>query len=350
MARKRIVETIAVPTPYDNRMRSWISRLIERARPYLHRFPAPPCLRSLGELVYRAFLNFSRDDGSHMAAGVAYYAFFSLFPLILATIAIGGYFVDDIQVETILLDLLNRELPGIGDSPLIRGNIEGLAAARGAFSLFALGGLIWAGRAIFGAVHRVLNRAWRVSQPPHFVLYQVGQVAGSVGVTLLFVATAFLGTIVRAVAAQAELLFIWETIINTVSTLLSAVLFLILYKFIPDAKVRWRDAVPAGVVAGIAFEITQLGFSFYLANISTLDLVYGSITTVVLLMLFLYLVSLILVWGAELSSEIRRTDDAGLLNLRKEIRPVPGGLARVSRRGGRRQPEASHLPGEASAG
>lgn len=331
-------------------MRPWYLRLLDRARPFIHRFPAPPFLRSLGELVYRAFLNFSRDDGSHMAAGVAYYGIFSLFPLMLATIAIGGYFVDDRRIETVLLDLLGRELPGIGDSPLVRGNIEGLAAARGAFSILALLGLVWSGRAIFGAVHRVLNRAWKVSQPPHFVLYQAGQVAGSVGVVLLFVFTAALGTIGRAIAAQAELLFIWETSINTISTLLSAVLFLILYKFIPDAKVRWRDAIPAGVVAGIGFEITQLGFSFYLANISNLDLVYGSITTIVLLMLFLYLVSIILVWGAELSSEIRRTDEAGLLNIRKELRPIPGGLASAPHRGGRRPPDATRLPGEASAG
>ena len=331
-------------------MRPWYLRLLDRARPFLHRFPAPPFLRSVGELVYRAFLNFSRDDGSHMAAGVAYYGIFSLFPLVLATIAIGGYFVDDRQVELILLDLLARELPGIGGSNLVRGNIEGLAAARGAFSIFALVGLVWSGRAIFGAVHRVLNRAWRISQPPHLVLYQVGQVAGSVGVVTLFVFTAALGTIGRAIAAQAELLFIWETMINTVSTLLSAVLFLILYKFIPDANVRWRDAIPAGIIAGIGFELTQLGFSFYLANISNLDLVYGSITTIVLLMLFLYLVSLILVWGAELSSEIRRTDEAGLLNLRKELRPVPGGLASAPHRGGRPPPDATRLPGEASAG
>ena len=93
-----------------------------------------------------------------------------------------------------------------------------------------------------------------------------------------------------------------------------------------------------------------LGFSFYLANISNLDLVYGSITTIVLLMLFLYLVSIILVWGAELSSEIRRTDEAGLLNIRKELRPIPGGLASAPHRGGRRPPDATRLPGEASAG
>ena len=106
---------------------------------------------------------------------------------------------------------------------------------------------------------------------------------------------------------------------------------------IPDAEVRWRDAILPGVLAAVALEVTKLAFSYYLSNLSRIDIVYGSIATVVVTMLFLYVVSVILVWCAELSSEIRRTDDAFMLNLRRGLRPVPGGLASVQHRPSRRR-------------
>ena len=100
----------------------------------------------------------------------------------------------------------------------------------------------------------------------------------------------------------------------------------LVYKIVPDTPVRWPDALPPAIMAGVAFEIVKAVFSYYLANLSNLDLVYGSITTIVALMLFLYIVALILVLGAELSSEISRTRKAGLLNIRGHLRPVAGGL------------------------
>ena len=73
---------------------------------------------------------------------------------------------------------------------------------------------------------------------------------------------------------------------------------------------------------------------------------YGSIATVVVTMLFLYVVSIILVWCAEFSSEIRRTDEAEMLNLRRGLRPVPGGLASLAHRPIRRRRQSADDEGE----
>jgi membrane protein len=320
-------------------MHSWPSRLNQHAHSIARLIPAPPAIRIAADLVFRAFRNFSRDDGSHMAAGVAYYAVFSMFPLVLATIAIAGYVLADSDVEQGLLKFLEEQLPGSGNSAFVRGNIETLANARGTFSILAMATLLWSGRAVFGAIHRVLNRAWKVTEPPHFLLYQLGQMAAAAGVVLLFVSSAVLGTVGRAIAAQTEVLPVhipWETLFNIIPFVLSTVLFVTLYRVVPDTVVRWRDAVPAGVIAGMAFELTKVGFSYYLANLSSLDLVYGSVTTIVVLLLFLYVVALILVWGAELASEISRTSKAGMLDIKGHLVPIRGGLASVAHRGSSR--------------
>jgi hypothetical protein len=86
------------------------------------------------------------------------------------------------------------------------------------------------------------------------------------------------------------------------------------------------------VIASVLFEVAKLAFTYYLGNLSSLDLVYGSVTTVVVLMLFLYIVALILVLGAEVSSEYQRSSTSGVFVLRGHWRPVAGGFAPLSRR------------------
>ncbi len=315
-------------------MPSWLRSLEQRARRIVYRTPAPPALRTIADILFRTTMSFNRDDGSHMAAGVAYYAVFSLFPLTLASIALASFILDDATIQQRLLEFLEEQLPGSGASDFVQDNIRAIAHAHGAVGVVAVAALLWSGRAVFGAVHRVLNRAWKVSEPPHFVLYQVGQVTAAVLAALLFMSSTVFGTAGR-VLAGANVLFSpapWETIFTVVPFFLSTPLFIVLYRFVPDTRVRWREAAWGGLIAGIGFEVTRTGFAYYLANISNLDVVYGSLTTVVILMLFLYIVSVILVWGAELASEISKTDKAGLLDIRGHLRPVPGGLASVHHR------------------
>ena len=305
--------------------------LARRFREWAYRLPAPPIVRSVAELIYRSLRGFSQDDGSHMAAGVAYYAIFSLFPLALAAIAVGSLFITPEQVETRVLDLLEEQLPGLGQREIIRGNIEALVQARGALGAVAIVALLWSSRAVFGAVHRVMNRAWGVRETRHFLLYQVGQVAGAVALVALFLASVVLGTVGRAIVAQTDVMMDGQlridALVNLLPFLTTLVLLLFIYKFLPDASVRWRDAAVAAVAASVLFELSKAAFAYYLGNLSTLDLVYGSVTTVVALMLFLYVVSMVLVLGAELASEYNRLSRAGLVVFRGHMRPVRGGLA-----------------------
>ncbi|MEE8517847.1 MAG: YihY/virulence factor BrkB family protein [Dehalococcoidia bacterium] len=306
-------------------------RPIHLVRGVLYDVPAPPVLRSLAEMVVRVFRNFSRDDGSHMAAGVAYYAVFSLFPLALGSIAVAGFFLGPEDVEQRAIDFLEDQLASTGSTDIVTGNIEALADARGAISVVAVIGLLWTARAVFGAIHRVLNRAWKVTERPHFLLYQLGQVAAAATVAVVFLVAVIAGTAGTAIASQTDRLLgvdiPWGFLFASSSFVVSTTVFLFIYRFVPDTHVRWRDAVPAALLASLLFEVSKAGFSFYLAGLSSLDLVYGSITTLVVLMLFLYVVATVLVFGAELSSEYHRSSTSGLMVFRGQWRPVRGGLA-----------------------
>ena len=314
-------------------MLSLLKLFPECARRVLARIPAPPALRTVGDVLIRSLLSFARDDGSHMAAGVAYYAVFSLFPLAVVTITIASFVLDRDAIQTQLLQFMEDQLPGSTSSDFVRTNVERLSAARGAVGIVAAVGLLWAARAVFGAVHRVVNRAWRVTQPPQFFWHQIGQVLGAAGAAVVLLLSGVLGIAGRLLARIDVFSVVpWNTVVTVIPFLFSMPLLILLYKYVPDRRVRWRHALPAGIVSSMVLELVKFGFAYYLANLSNLDLVYGSIATVVVMMLFFYLASLILVWGAEFSSELCRTDEAGMLEIRAHLRPVRGGLLSLPHR------------------
>ncbi len=320
-------------------MPPWLLALEQRARNIAYgialRIPAPPVLRTLFDLIVRTSRNFARDDGSHMAAGVAYYAVFSLFPLALVTIAVASFLLDEATVQQRLHEFMDDQLPGSTASDFVRTNIERLSTARGAIGVVAVVALLWSARAVFGAVHRVVNRAWKTTQPREFIAHQVAQVLGAAVGAVLFTLSAVFGVTGRLLARIDLFSAVpWGTMLTVAPFLLTTPVVIMIYKFVPDTRVQWRQALPVGLIVSVGLELTKLGFAYYLANLSYLDLVYGSIATVVVMMVFFYIASLILVWGAELGSEISRTSAAGMLGFRGRLRPVRGGLLSDQQRPG----------------
>ena len=316
-----------------------IARDIGRSlRNWLYTIPAPPVVRTLGILSGGVIRDFSRHDGTHMAAGVAFYAVFSLFPLVLGTIAVAGFFVSSGSVQAGLLDFLNEQIPGLGDSDIIRGNIQGLVQARGALGIASIIGLFWSGRAVFGAVHRVVNRAWNVTEPHHFLVQQLVQIGIGLTFGFIFLLSIGLSTFGRIVANETPVLStsgafqtLWQTLFTLVPLVLSTTLFLAIYRFVPDTKVSWRYVIPAAVISGALFEGSKALFVWYLDSFGSFDRVYGSISTVVVLMVWTYVSSIILVVGAEIASEYSLMREDGRLRFRGALWPVRGGLAPVVR-------------------
>ena len=108
-------------------------------------------------ILYRAIRKGLKDQAHDMAAAVAYYAFFSIFPLLLGIIAVAGYFLDSASLQEQLHDLLTNALPGSGE--LVRSNLQAVIEARGALGAIGLLGLLWSASSAFGAITRSINRA-----------------------------------------------------------------------------------------------------------------------------------------------------------------------------------------------
>jgi membrane protein len=91
-----------------------------------------------------------------------------------------------------------------------------------------------------------------------------------------------------------------------VAFLLILVVFLFLYKFIPFTKTYWRDIWPGALLAAILFEIARTLFIFYINNLANYQLIYGSIASIIVLLVWIYYAAFIMILGAEFTFQYGR--------------------------------------------
>ena len=288
--------------PTIKRVESAVRRRIDAMwEPLRHRF--------LVVLVVRTVQEMSDDDATHMAAGVAYYAVFSLFPLLLGLIALFNLLPASEVRQAQLTDFAAEYLPGSED--LLDRNVE----VGGALGVIAIFGLLWSGTAIFGAVTKVVNRAWDVHKDRPLFISKPRQLAMALVVGLISLASLAAATFVRATGeyARSDLPapdFLVElggqVMLQTGSFALTLITFLLIYKLMPNTKTYWRYVWPGALVAAVLFEIGKAAFLLYLERFASFQDVYGAVGDVIVLLLWVYVSSLILILGAELSSEYGR--------------------------------------------
>ena len=288
----------------EHRVRDWAERL-------------PTAVTSPVQLVIRTWREFVEDECATHAAAIAFHTLFGLFPLLLGTGVILSLFAAGREAYAKALENVADLLPA-GES-VIEDNIREAIDLRGVFGIVALATLVWSGSRIFQALRLGLNAAWDVTDRRQAIrakLIDIGAVLVIAPLILLSVASTALIESVRYVVTNLgesvpfldflEADTIWLFALRLVPLAMSVLLFELAYVMLPNRRVRWPHAVPGAVLAAILFEAGKLGFAWYVANISSFSLVYGSLSTVIVLMTWIYISAIILLLGAEFSSEFSR--------------------------------------------
>ena len=295
--------------------------IIDRIR---RRFVVELCVRTVREL--------SEDDVTHMAAGVAYYALFSIFPLLLGMISVLGFFLESGDVQERIVSFTSGFLPG--SEQLIENNIDAVLGFRSALGFFSLVGLLWSGSAMFGALNRAINRAWDIHTDRPIYIGKPRQLLMAVSVGILFALSVSSAAVVRTAGDLSKfdvpvLRLLVDTggqvLLQAFSLCLVILIFLVMYKFMPNTKTYWKYIWPGAITGAVLFEIAKNLFILYLERWSSYQSVYGSIAPVIVLLLWAYVSSLIILLGAEICSEYERMKhnvERGVLRLRPD--EVPG--------------------------
>lgn len=272
-------------------------------------------------LLVRTALAFDQDDGPLVARSLAYYALFAVFPAILALIVVSSAVLESEEVREAVTTLASEYMPIAGD--FVAANIEHLLSARETVGLFALVGLIWSASGVFSAVFRAVNRAWGVPKSKLVLSERLYGLVMMVFVGTFFLLTLSIGPVVSLVRSWRLSVLGWQPLVHPgtdrlvdwlsalVPVLLSVTAFIVMYRTMPRAEVRWRDVWLGGLIAGLIWEVGKQVFSWYVSNIASYNVIYGSVGTIIVFLLWCYLSGQLFLVGAEFTAEYSRWRRAG---------------------------------------
>ena len=256
---------------------------------------------SVVQLIARTAEESGNHDAGQRAAGVAYYAIISIFPLLLGLIAVFGFFLPSLNLQDQLLKFVGNNIPGATD--ILKDNIANVIKLRGVMSILSIVILFWSASALFSSISLAINRAWNVIRHRNFFIRKASELGMVFGTGILFLLSLGASSIITIMHGVLNLPTT-SLVIVYISTKLAAFLliflvFLLLYKFIPNTKTYWRGVWPGALLVALLFELARTLFIFYLDNIANYQLIYGSITSIIVLLVWIYYSSLIMILGAE---------------------------------------------------
>ena len=261
---------------------------------------------------------FVRDDALGLAAQLAYYLILALFPFILFLVAVLDAFgSSDPQFVDELFGYLSRVMP-VQVFDLIETYTERtLRNEDTAPGLLSVGILatIWATSGAFSALINALNRAYDVQETRPFwkvkgiaILMTLGISVLVLGGALLLIAGPSIGeTIAEIFTLDDEFVFVWGIARWPAALLFMVATVALLFYFAPDVGQPFRWITPGGFVGIVLWVLASLAFNLYLgSDFNTYDKTYGSIGTVIILLLYLYISSLTILFGATLNATLVR--------------------------------------------
>ncbi len=257
-------------------------------------------------LLKRTFDGYNAHDGSFVSVALAYYFLLTTFPLILALIALGSLLLGSERAQQAALAFAAQALPGA--EGLIASNISLVLKQRGSIGVLALLGLIYSASGLFGVLAAALDRAWACRGRPTLE-QRLLAVAGVLGMAALFFLSVGFGAAYEALRRaggpnQGLRAFLVTALPLLVSYAFTLAMFLVLYWKLPAARVRFADAWPAALLAGVAWEAAKGIFAWYLSRFTQYNLVYGSLAAVIGLLAWFQFTGFIILLGAELSVQV----------------------------------------------
>ena len=270
-------------------------------------------LRLSGLAAWRGFVELINSNDLTHAASIAYYALLSLFPFLLMVISLLGAVTADDADRVAVLSFVFRYFPTQLD--FVTGQLDALRSARLQLGVAGSLALIWGSLGVFGAVTSAVNEAWGVEKQRSFwkhrlVSFLMLVAAGGVMmialilVSLIQMAQAtWFGTMLAS--------FAWLTNLQTLAfrnlaTLLLIVGLGLVFYFIPNAKIRFRDVWVGAVLTGVLWHLAFQGFAWYVRVNSGLRMIHGSVATVIVFLLWIYVSSIILMYGVEFTAAYAR--------------------------------------------
>ena len=250
------------------------------------------------------------DKAPRLGAALAYYAVFSIAPFLLIAIGITSLAFGEKAARGEIVG----ELENVMGQPVARAVEETLKQTRAtanstAATLIGVALLLFGASGVFIQLQDALNTIWKVTPKPGRAIVAVLR-DRALSFALVLVTGLLLAASVVVSAGLSALgkslhsatlpgvTYLWEGVHGAISLILISILFALLFKFLPDAHVKWRDVWPGAILTGVLFDIGRYVLALYLAW-SGATSAFGAAGSLVVVLLWVYYSSQIFLFGAE---------------------------------------------------
>ncbi len=269
-------------------------------------------VRGAASIAKRALIAFYRDQGTHHAGALTYYALMSLFPMLLLGVSLLGLIGDYPGTYNSIIHHLRPIVPGRALST-VNGGLKAALRDRGtALAAFILGvvSAFYGATGYLEAARRAFNVVFGVKHGRSFVRRKLTDICSTVVLLVLVVCTVVLmfarEHVVRGLVG-ADIAVVWLYARWPLALITALGVFAFLYSVTPDARRRDPHSIGPGAAVGVAiWLLASAGFSIFLAQFSNLNATYGSFAAVVVLLVWLWLTNVALFLGAEVNAELAR--------------------------------------------
>ncbi|MEN6615888.1 MAG: YihY/virulence factor BrkB family protein [Syntrophorhabdus sp.] len=253
---------------------------------------------------------FKKDNGFFLASGIAFNILINLIPFMILILAvIGSYLYKDQEVLIQIRAYLRNVAPAM--DPKITSSLIDVIRDRQTIGVLGFAGMIWFSTWIFSSLQITFNIVFGVTKPRTIVrgiavdLLMVGVVG------VLFLANMILSSLLTLLQNQGWILALTKPAIPwilkyLVPLLLTCCIFFLIFKIIPADPINFSSAVKVSLFTSILWELAKHCFGWYVANIATYSVFYGSLSALAVFVLWVYYSSTILVMGGELLYVLER--------------------------------------------
>ena len=278
-------------------------------------------MKKLWILVIVTFREWRKDKANRLAAALSFYTVISIAPLLILTLTITGYAFKR-QVASQQLTNLFESVIGIPGAEVLTSIISNAEKPQtaGFSAIIGLVILLWGASNVFAQLHGALNTVWGVepSGEDGFWVVLKGRVLAfgmvlSMGLLLglSLILSSLLTFISQHYTGILPDIWLWRILNYTMMFLLVTLLFGLIYKVLPNAKIAWKDVFFGATLTSLLFTVGVTVLSFYF-GMRTVGSAYGAAGSLVVFLFWVYFSAQIFLFGAEFTQVFARTYGEGI--------------------------------------
>ncbi|RYG73272.1 YihY/virulence factor BrkB family protein [Lentibacillus lipolyticus] len=262
------------------------------------------------DFVKKLYQRITDDDIFGLGAQLAYFFLLSLFPFLLFLMTLVGYLpLDDLAI----IEFIETYAPGkIAD--LIQENVRQLVNNQNG-QLLSIGiiGTLWSASNGINAIMRGFNRAYNVDEDRSFIVTRLIAIVLTIAmIAVIFIAFLLpifgkaIGVYIFTFFGASEVfLQVWNAMRWVISSVVFFIVLVALYKMAPNKRIYFKNVVWGALFATVGWQLTSLAFSFYVSSMGNYSATYGSLGTVIVLMIWFYLSGIIIMLGGVINATLR---------------------------------------------